>query len=276
MEPPFLLFDDKGLNPQGWRLQPFGHQAKEKTYMTSKVLGVISKMREVMTHKVVGHMLLGLATLALASTSLLAADSDDHGVIVFRGDHPWAMATRPSSLITPATMTDTTKLYTIYSNLGPKNDAYNDQNSNVINGPDQGQYWEAMPFTPTSDAEVTEIETAIQFYEGEPNGVVISLYDDSNGLPDKAIHTWNLKNLPPFGTCCKLDVATDSKGLTVKKGTQYWVVASTNSSEKDTIDVWNFTYYLLEGYCAYNRGEGWTIAINQYLSAFGVFGKKVK
>ena len=87
-----------------------------------------------MTHKAVSNMLLGLVVLTLAGTSVFAADSDDHGVIVFRGNPSWAMATRPASFITPATMPDTTKLYKIYSNLGTPLDAYNDQNAWSVQG----------------------------------------------------------------------------------------------------------------------------------------------
>ena len=233
--------------------------------MTNRFVSTISQLRlgikRAMTHKAVGHVLLALAALTLASSSLMAADSET------------------ASLITAAAMPDTTNLYTIYSNLGPPKDRYYDQNGELIGGPDSGQYyWWAMPFTPKANAKVTEIETALLFYSGTTNGVVLSLYNDSNGLPGKAIHTWNLKNLPLFsGGCCRLDVSKDSKGLTVKKGTQYWVVASTNSNENDTQDVWCFNYNEMVGNMAQNYDQGgWRLIQNNPVGAFGVFGEKVK
>ena len=56
------------------------------------------------------------------------------------------------------------------------------------------------------------------------SGGVISLNETSNGFPGKPLHTWSLKNLSAYGTCCTLEVAKDGKGLPVKKGTKYWVV----------------------------------------------------
>jgi hypothetical protein len=69
---------------------------------------------------------------------------------------------------------------------------------------------------------------------------VVSLNRDKHGVPGKALKSWNASNLPRLGTCCGLVVKTDSSGLPVSAGTQYWVVLSTNSNELDTVDGWNF------------------------------------
>jgi hypothetical protein len=151
---------------------------------------------------------------------------------------------------------DATKLYTIYSNLGSKTDAYDDSTGLTVNGPaaSGGEQWVAVPFTPKNNAEVTKIEVAVQYDQGT-NGVTISLYTDKSGLPGKPLHTWNLTNLPTFGTCCTLDVAKDAKGLNVKKGTQYWIVASTNKSTENASDAWDVNYKDASGTFAYYLGK---------------------
>jgi len=168
-------------------------------------------------------------------------------------------------------------LYTIYSTLGSKTDAYDDTQGAYVTGPDSnyGQCWTALPFTPKSNAEVTEIEVPVGYYQGGTNGVAISLNEDKNGLPGKPLHTWNLKNLPTFGTCCKLDVVKDVTGLKVKKGTQYWIVASTNKSTESTEAVWAETWNDSKGAYAFNTSGYWW-PVNQIIPALGVFGKKTK
>jgi len=235
-------------------------------------------MRNNMRKMTVLLPLASLAALTLGCITLLAADSEDHGVIAFPGNPSWAWAMRPSATTTLANIPNVTNLYTIYSNLGSKTHAYNDQTGYKVHGPDSGEgheEWIAMPFTPNSNALVTTIEVAVQYNKAGTNAVTISLNEDAAGLPGKAVHTWNLTNLPKFGTCCKLDVVKNSRGLKVMRSVQYWVVASTNANAQRTEDVWDFTYNGATGQFAFNQGSGWQ-SQNSYLSAFGVFGKKTK
>ena len=121
------------------------------------------------------------------------------------------------------------------------------------------------------------IEVAGEYYKGGTNGITISLNEDSDGLPGNAVHTWNLTNLPLLGTCCKLDIMKDTKGLKVKRGVQYWVVGSTDASTRRTIDCWDFTWNDASGAHAYNQGAGWKHSRpGSYAMAFGVFGEKAK
>jgi len=177
---------------------------------------------------------------------------------------------------------DVSKLYTIYSNLGSKTDAYDDQNGPYVNGPDSGQgnlQWIAVPFAPRQNAVVTKIEVPLEYGGAGTNAVTISLNEDLDGLPGKAIHTWNLTNLPVWPSCCTLDVARDTKGLKVNKGVSYWVVARTNANTKTTIDNWAYVYNDYPGYYAFSQGRkswqgpGWH-PIYFPLPAFAVFGKK--
>jgi len=187
------------------------------------------------------------------------------------------MAIAPSTVVRPLDP-NPANLFTIFSNLGTGKNVYTDNVGWDVAGPDSGvsEEWIAMPFTPTSDAEVTQISVAIQHNTGSPNSFVLGLNRDSGGLPGKVIRKWEVKHLPRFGTCCTLDVVGDTKGLKVKRGTQYWVAAETNSSERKTRDEWDLAYARVEGRFAIDaNGQGW-YQYTAFTSAFGVFGKKTR
>jgi hypothetical protein len=173
--------------------------------------------------------------------------------------------------------------YTIYNTLGPKNDRFSKQYGIYVKGPkaSNGQQWVAQPFLVTHDSIVTEIEVAIVNISGT-NAVTLSLNQDADGLPGKALHTWNLKDLPSYPECCELDVAKDAPGLKVSKGSQYWVVASTNKGTEDTDDLWCFNYLTSSSNPpsapnAFLIGQGgWETQWNSQVQALAVFGKKIE
>ena len=84
---------------------------------------------------------------------------------------------------------------------------------------------------------VKEVEASVVWDEGT-NAVVLSLNSDSNGLPGKALHAWNVKNLAIIGSCCQIAIGKSKTGIAVKKGTQYWVVVSTNANDSDIFAAW--------------------------------------
>jgi len=164
-------------------------------------------------------------------------------------------------------------LYTIFTNLGKKPNCYNYSDGWLVAGPDSDlgriQYM-AMSFTPKADAAVTELKLAL-FGSGPKPSAVISLSQDSNGLPGDPIHTWITHKLGNVGKgFCVLTEVKTKQGLPVQKGTQYWVVAEARGS---IVDTWDFTYNNLTGNEAYDIGSGWQTQ-NSYLSAFAVLGTK--
>jgi hypothetical protein len=42
-----------------------------------------------------------------------------------------------------------------------------------------------------------------------------------------------------LGTCCALVAGSDTSGIPVSAGQQYWVVLKTNANQLDTVDSWN-------------------------------------
>lgn len=172
---------------------------------------------------------------------------------------------------TNASSDDDAGLYTIFSNFGKKPNCYNQQEGWTVAGkhsPLGFSQYIAMIFTPQADATVTELKLALF---GQL-GAVISLNEDSDGLPGKPIHTWVTSKLGNSGKPpCVYTAVKSKQGLPVQKGTQYWVVAAARGTEWD---VWNFTYKGSTGDFAYDYDdEGWKIE-NSYLSAFAVLGTR--
>jgi hypothetical protein len=145
------------------------------------------------------------------------------------------------------------------------------------------EYWQAVPFTPTANMTVKEVEASVVWAEGT-NAVVMSLNKDSSALPGPAIHTWNIKNLPTIGSCCQLATGKSKAGIAVKKGTQYWVVVSTNANDTNIFAAWevNSTDMRLHPFASYcddskqgncNGNSGKWIPVSGILPGYAVLGQ---
>ena len=232
--------------------------------------------------KTLAASLLCLMALATAVSALAADHSNliltERGVIV----------KHPSKVIVPGVQPDP-RLTTIAGNLsdypyGVFFCCYGDYITGLTNLLNVvPEYWQAVPFTPTADMTVKELEASVVWDEGT-NAVVLSLNKDSSGLPGKAIHSWNVKNLAIIGSCCQLATGKSKTGIAVKKGTQYWVVVSTNANDSDIFAAWElnstdmrlhpFASYCddsRQGNCNGNSGK-WT-AVNGLLPGFAVLGQ---
>jgi hypothetical protein len=123
-------------------------------------------------------------------------------------------------------------LTTIYSSLGtdPKN-LYDYIDTWLVCGPNSPvglADFIAMPFTPQSDSHVSELETAVLYYGVGADQVNLSIHVDSKGKPGKLLAgPVTVTNVPPAFSCCQLAVADFSSPVSVKGGTQYWIVADT-------------------------------------------------
>jgi hypothetical protein len=134
-------------------------------------------------------------------------------------------------------------LVTIFSNLAsqyPNGEYWCCTGYNIM-GPNSGvgEQWIGAAFTPSGNHTATQITVAVGFSQGTTNGAVVSLYRDKNGVPGKVLKSWTVSSLPSFGTCCTLAVVSDSVGVSLTGGKQYWVVVKTDNTEMDTVDGWN-------------------------------------
>ena len=213
------------------------------------------------------RILLGLAVLALIAISALALGNKNG--IVTTNDGRQVIATKGPSKITPGDLNSDAGLTRIAGNLsyypfGTYFCCYGD----TIAGPNAGfghTYWAAMGFTPSANATVTKIRASVGFVTGV-NQVVLGIYSDSNGIPGKPLFSAETKRaLGNFGDCCVLAVVNDSAGLSVKAGTPYWVVVSTDTKSATTFAAWAFnttdmrqTVHPVAGYAdgTWNAGTG--------------------
>lgn len=122
-------------------------------------------------------------------------------------------------------------LKVIFSNLGPTpTNAYNDTTGYYVIGPNNsvgfGEQWIALPFTPQGNAHATEIRAAIGIISGT-SLVDIGLYSDSGGTVGTLLAGGSATTIPAFGSCCGI-VTVSIPSTALAKGTQYWVVASSD------------------------------------------------
>jgi len=134
----------------------------------------------------------------------------------------------------------------IYSNLGPKNDQYNSFAAFVVEGPNNAHptQFVGMPFTPKSNATVTQVRVAVQYISGA-NQVNLSLYADGGGIPGTLLAgPVTITGIASSGGCCSLTIATFGQGVPVVAGTRYWVVADTplSGTGSDFKGTWDFIF----------------------------------
>jgi len=142
--------------------------------------------------------------------------------------------------VTPAQETPAT-LQTIYTDFGPTTtDYYNDTTGYYVLGPDNtvGDTQQAigLPFTPKADAHVTQLQAAIGYISGT-SAVDIGLYSDASGTPGTLLAAGHSTTIPDFGACCTV-VSVNIVSTAVTAGTQYWIVASSDTHGPDFGGVW--------------------------------------
>lgn len=218
---------------------------------------------------------LGFVTLTAAA---LAQNSSAPATLSVRGQH--AVMTIVTEARAPITRTNLNPsgLVTIFNNIAAKYpkglywccSGYNVMGSNS----GVGEQWMAAAFTPNANHTVTRIAVAVGYSQQGTNGVVISLNDDNNGVPGQVLKQWSATGLPRFGDCCGLVVESDSAGIPITGGQQYWVVLSTNSKESDTVDAWNVddTDQIDSATVASFTGTQWTVFQTTPGLAFAVLG----
>lgn len=129
----------------------------------------------------------------------------------------------------------------IYDNLGPGN-AYDCCTGWTVAEPGSGNGTaiSAMSFTPSSNAQVTQIDLALSNVSGANNATIELAKDNGGGIPGTVLGAWGVVGQPTLGSCCTL--ATVHTGLIpVGAGRTYWVVAIAGpNGANDTWDAWNW------------------------------------
>jgi hypothetical protein len=125
----------------------------------------------------------------------------------------------------------------VFNNFGPGFD-YNCCIGGTLGGPASPVGWviQANQFTALAGGSVSEIDVAIGLVVGT-NGATVSLWTDNSGIPGIQLGSWDITNLPDFGTCCAVSSILGISGINVSAGASYFLMAST---PRDTWDAWNF------------------------------------
>ena len=171
----------------------------------------------------------------------------------------------------------------VYSDLGPSAAPYFDANGRAVTGSGVGApgYEEvAVPFTPTSNYDLTEIDLAVTFsgISGVfgSDSATVTLESSVAGAPGTSIASWSISNLPSSSTGTTLD-SISASGVSVTAGAQYWLVVSptnNNGNTSDTDDFWdtNSNPTGVFGNEEINNGSGWASLAPYDLAAFDVLG----
>src|SRR5579872_775247 len=143
----------------------------------------------------------------------------------------------------------------------------------TISGPTSviGQtFADGMPFTPASNMTVTEVVVGVGYVTGT-DAVTVTLNADDNGLPGTALATFQVTNLPTFGSCCTFSVK-NLPGVAVNGGTQYWIVVQPGGS--DTWAAWNDndTNESAQPFAFYSSQNGGWTATEGDIAAYAVLG----
>lgn len=129
----------------------------------------------------------------------------------------------------------------------------------------------AAAFTPSANHTATVIEVAVvnSGLGYGSTGFTLSLNQDDNGVPGKALISAPLPGLPYNfpGVCCVLVLGTIPSGLPLTGATQYWIVLNGQSAQSTDAAGWDMNatdqlHPLLDAvYCAYgskcSKGPGW-------------------
>jgi hypothetical protein len=215
------------------------------------------------------HLLLVIVILPLCAQTI--AQTANNGTVIINGGRSAIFVKPPSYHISPSNSLPA-GVITIYSNLGKGGNTYNAISGVGILGPDAGQPWPqsvGTAFTPTQDHIVQAVQVGATYVQGT-NGIIVSLNEDSKGVPGKSLASKTFTNLPAFGTCCTLETGKGKTGIPVKANTQYWVVLRPIAN--DTYCVWNDNYRGIQGRWANNIGQGWASSF-QVLESMAVYGK---
>lgn len=199
------------------------------------------------------------------------------------------IATNPPSQLEHQTLNDA-GLVTIFDNIGTKykGGTFWCCTGYPVMGPtavaDTPETWLAAAFTPSASHTVTRIEVAARHAFG-PNSIILSIAEDSNGVPGTVLKSWVVKKLPKLGGCCHVVVQDDTAGIAVTGGQQYWITLTTDTRESATSDTWqpNDTDQIHAGptasYCSDDNGgscpnnDQWTAESYTPALAFAVKGK---
>jgi hypothetical protein len=135
------------------------------------------------------------------------------------------------------------KADTVYSNFAPSQ-SFDARCCGVDVELNTSHESQAMPFTPSGNFTLTEIDLALAYIDGV-NDVTVTLNANSSGQPGSVIESWNNVTSQTgwlyFYTQYTPEALLSSPGVLLNAGQQYWVVVTAGGSDTDVAWNWNST-----------------------------------
>jgi hypothetical protein len=236
--------------------------------------------------KKLGCSLLCLTLVALASMTAVAAD--DTGVTLTR-DGRLALATKAPPTVTPAQL-NAPGLSVISGNLSdfPFGIFFCCFGNTIagINSALGFEVWVAIPFTPAANMKVHKLESSVGWIVNTDTNFLLGVYSDASGVPGKPLKNFKAVAANQYGACCTLVTETSKAGISVTKGTQYWLVVSTDDKNHGSFfGAWAFNSTDMRTYpiaswckstgsqCGSNNGKWVAGQSGDPLPAYAVLGQ---
>lgn len=96
----------------------------------------------------------------------------------------------------------------------------------------------AVPFTPTTDSVLAQVDLALTYYAVSDSAALVSLRSDNGGFPGAALMSWTVGNLSPYPTCCPIVSLFATAPLLLSGGTTYWL--QVDPAAPTTLISWDF------------------------------------
>jgi hypothetical protein len=147
---------------------------------------------------------------------------------------------------------------TIYTNFGT-GDTYSAGAGVIVTS--DGSAWSsvAIAFTPSENYNLTSIEfVATDLFQGDPSGVTLGIFADSNGQPGGApLESFTAGPLDAFGETVPVITVTSLLQPLLLANTQYWV--GMNAAPGDMI-VWNQNLTSADGFSETDGSGNWSVS----------------
>jgi hypothetical protein len=161
----------------------------------------------------------------------------------------------------------------LYNTLGSGN-SYQCCIGWTVSGPSSIPGWitSANQFTALESASVSEIDLALGNIAGSVTDAMVSLWTDDGGIPGVVLGSWDVSNLPVFGTCCTVVTITGLGGPVLTIGNNYFLVIA---AAGDTWDAWNLNSQGVNGTGLFSLdgGSTWVSEHDTVMGGAVIIGK---
>lgn len=126
----------------------------------------------------------------------------------------------------------------------------------------------ATEFSSSGSFSVGQIDVGVGWVTGADNGVMVSLWTDSNNVPGTELGSWSASNIPGFAaTSNGVATISDITGVRVQAGADYFLELS---SPNNSWDAWSFNSLGIKGLVDQKVNGVWNPYMTYDLGAFDI------